>query len=188
MSTTPAKGGRGQTAIGCLVAILVIAIPGYFQFVRVANEFGPVGMDVDGRRIFLQSLSAGAVSGAGVTSEWEDSNVVARLLIQEPMRTTIRIRLPANAGTTSSEQMTALSAPFTPFDDNGEQLYLTAKATIGVPELNKRLSDLSVRTFGDLLAACGFRRYEVYQGSDLLFASDLPKVGEGNTKFAGWTR
>jgi hypothetical protein len=188
MSTTAAPSSRAQFAIGCLIAVFVFAVPVYFQFIRVANEIGPVGMDVDGRKILLQTLSDGSANGSRATSEWEDSNVLVRLIVQEPMRTTFRLRLPENAGTTREDHKSALGGPFTPFDSSTEGIFMTANTKIDGAELNKRLSDLQVGTLAELLAAFGFRRYEVYQGTGLLFAADLPKVGEGNTRIAGWTR
>lgn len=155
----------------------------------MANEVGPVGTDVEGRRILLESLDDGLPDqGSSVTSEWEDSNVVIRLIVQEPMRTTFRVRLPESARTTAQEHEAALRARFTTFPESDDPFWLTSKDSIPVSELNGRLRELDVETFGAMLAAMGFRRYEAFQGEHLLFAADLPVVGRGNVRVAGWTR
>ena len=124
-----------------------------------------------------------------ITSEWEDSNVVTRLLIQEPMRTTLRFRstrapseLSVNAETTLNQPVATLTA------DLGSTMWLRKDVSETREVFVSHLNDLGVRTLADLLAAMGFRRYEVYGAGQLIFATDLPKIGNGNVRIGGTER
>ena len=55
-------------------------------------------------------------------------------------------------------------------------------------EFLSKVRELGVKTLADLLAAMGFRRYEVYAAGQLNFATELPKIGGGNMRVVGTER
>ena len=178
------KGGAVQSILGGLSVLVFVGASVYSQFIRTANEVGPVGMDTDGRGILLQSLTT-PVNQVG--SEWEDSNLIQRLIIQEPMRTTFRIRS-NQVSIGSPEIQRGLDAPFDIFPDTTEGIWLTKADKVPISEFNLRLKQLGVRSVAELLAAMGFRRYEIYESSVIVFETVLPVVGAGNTRIAGLAR
>jgi hypothetical protein len=54
-------------------------------------------------------------------------------------------------------------------------------------EFDLRLRDLNVRTVGEMLAAMGFRRYEVWFGTSKI-SVELPQIGSGNVRWVGGDR
>lgn len=194
MSATPESTGsaqsRLQSVLGCVSVLAFVLAGGYCNFVRTADEIGPAGVDTDGRQIWIDSLASGIDDATlTITSEWEDSNILSRLLIQEPMRTTLRFKSTHAVSEVDLHADTTLSQPATSFIDAfGERIWLRRDVSETRDEFVSRLTELGVRTEADVLAAMGFRRYEVYAAGEVIFATDLPKVGDGNVKIAGTER
>jgi hypothetical protein len=158
--------------------------------VRTANEIGPAGVDTDGRQIWIDSLASRIDDPTlTITSEWEDSSVLTRLLVQEPMRTTLRFKSTHAVAEVNLNAEATLSQPASSFTDAlADQVWLRRDVRETREEFVSRLSELGVRTEADVLAAMGFRWYEVYAAGQLIFATGLPNVGNGNVKFAGTER
>ncbi len=179
-----------QTAVGCLLLLAFLVASGYCQFVRTADEIGPAGVNTDGRQIWIEMIQSSAGSPpVTVTSEWEDSNLLVRLLVQEPMRTTLRFRTEESVTGVDTSARRSLDQNASAVTDGlGDRVPLRKDETESRADFVARLSKLGVRTVADLLGALGFRRYEVYSGGQLVFATDLPRIGQGNVKIAGTER
>lgn len=167
----------------------MIVAAGYCGFGRVVNEVGPVGMDVAGRQIFLQTLeTALRDSGVRVTSEWDDTNVLGRL-VQEPMRTTIRLIGPADRTDGIAENAAALlRQPHGNLTRELQTIWISENYKVTGQEFATMLAREGVQTLGDALAAMGFRRYEYFAATRLVFAADLPSISRGNIKHVGGQR
>ena len=155
----------------------------------VSNEVGPVGMDTDGRQIFLQTLEHRfRDSGVRVTSEWDDSNILQRFA-QEPMRTTFRLIGPGEADADASRRAEeSLALRFDEITVEITEISMGSDRKMSGRDFEKRLRELGVVTVADMLGAMGFRRYELFAGSKLVFARDLPVIGRGNVKHVGGER
>jgi hypothetical protein len=176
---------KAQTAGGLLFVLFLVVSGAYCSVVRVTNEIGPVGMDTSGRQILIQSLEAYlADDQVRVTSEWEDTNIVGRM-IQEPMRTTMRFISEDPAAKADADGI--LAQPFTAFTGGMTEISMSRDRTLSRDEFDLRLRDLNVRTVGEMLAAMGFRRYEVWFGTSKI-SVELPQIGNGNTRFVGGDR
>lgn len=183
-----AKAGRFLAAIGVLAVIAI----GLHSCFRVTNEIGPIGADKAGRQIFLQSLQYyfGTPLGLTVTSEWSDSTFLGRLFIQEPMRTTIRFVAPDSVQSDAGAPSQFLNTPFRDFFNQfkpppNASISLRENDSILLPEFYKRLDSLGASSVADMLAAMGFRRFEVYRGERLVTERELPTIGRANIKWAG---
>jgi hypothetical protein len=179
-----------QSVLGCFGLLTLVAASAYCQFVRIADEIGPAGVNTDGRQIWIQDLQGAARnSGLSVTSEWDDSNLLSRLLIQEPMRTTLRFKTTDVIDGLATSASQSLDQPASSATDGlGDRIPLRKDDTETRAAFVARLNELHVQTVADLLAALGFRRYEVYSVGQLIYWRDLPKIGQGNIRVAGMER
>lgn len=179
--------------LGAVAFLLFIVIGIHSTYFRVTNEIGPIGADKAGRQIFLQTLQyyLGDPLGVTLTSEWSDSTFLGRLLFQEPMRTTIRFVSSETLAQVDPEAPRQfLNASFREFFGQFKppaeaSISLRENDSIPLSEFYGKLDALGASSVADMLAAMGFRRFEVYHGERLLAASDLPTVGRANVKWVG---
>lgn len=76
--------------IGTVIIFLVV-YGVYSMFFKTTNEIGFLGADKAGRQVFIQSLDSFLKQGnISVDSDFNDHNILSRIIIGEPMRTTIR--------------------------------------------------------------------------------------------------
>lgn len=170
--------------------VLFIAYSIYAVLLRQTNEIGPIGFDKVGRQIFLQTLEAeNKDAGLRVTSEWEDTTFMERMFIKAPMRTTMRFILDKPAGPYGVHTLqTFLDAPWqTYFMGMGPktEVFFQEEVRLSLADLYTALGKVGAKTNKDMLAAMGFRRYEIYQGTALVTRHELKSIGRGNMKIMG---
>lgn len=189
MSQTP----KGVSAVGTAAVLLIIGLSVYHSCFRVTNEIGPIGADKAGRQIFLQSLQhyMGEPLGFTVTSEWSDLPLLKRLLVQEPMRTTIRFVFSKGADQPDPRPFAELlEAPYPRFfalfnSSPDAEIWLREEHSVPLADFSERLDELGAFTVEDMFASLGFRRFEVYHGGRALLMRDLPEVHRANVKWVG---
>lgn len=180
-------------AAGAAAFLLLVGFSLYHSCFRVTNEIGPIGADKAGRQIFLQSLQhyMGKPLGYTVTSEWSDSSFLVRLLVQEPMRTTIRFVLPKDGGEPDSRPfIELLEAPYPRFfalfnSPPDAEIWLREEHSVPLANFYERLDDIGASTVEDMFASLGFRRFEVYYDGRALLQRDLRQVHRANVKWVG---
>ena len=202
---------RLKTIGGSLFVSLVFASSFWVSCFRVNNEIGPIGADKTGRQVMIQTLDAYYQQPEGyltadapkirVTSEWDDTIFLGRLF-QEPMRTTLRVVIPIDFF--PARNIFGESVGFKPIGkDDLERSYsgfllfryqqpITLQAhedgtriEQSPKEIDRGLNDLGAKTIADLFAAWGFRRFEQFKGSEMVFGVDLPTLGRPNLKHVG---
>lgn len=173
-----------------LAVVLFIAYSIYAVLLRQTNEIGPIGVDKDGRQIFLQTLDAvNKDNGLRVTSEWESTTFLERMFIKEPMRTTIRFVM--RGSTDISDVLVSrayLDMPWSNYFRGAPpegKMHLREDVEVLLPEFYMALEKLGAKTNEDMFAAMGFRHYEVYRGDALVALYDLDNIGRGNVKHMG---
>ena len=81
-----------------------------------------------------------------------------------------------------------LDAPWqTYFTGLGPETEVSFQEEVRLPlaELYAALNKVGAKTNRDMLAAMGFRRYEIYQGTTLVTHHELKSIGRGNMKISG---
>lgn len=188
---------RLRTAAIALGVVSFFGIGLWQTCFQVTNEFGPVGADKAGRQIMIQSLHAyldrtndSVASGWAVDVESEFLRVplVVRLL-QEPMRTTLRLSyrvLDRSQSVDSTLGQRFLSSPAAEITSlyrgpvsMRENLDVSPDTVVG------RLASLGVGSVAQLLAAFGFRRFQLVVDGTIVFQDTLPTIGRGNSQLAG---
>jgi len=186
-----------MSRVGSLFAMfaltLGLSLSVYSACFRVTNEIGPVGADKSGRQIFVQTLAElyGKPMGFAVTSEWDDSTVVGRLVVAEPMRTTFRIVFDENQPRPTADLEVAFLglsnreffAQFNPGPD--ASIHLRQDWEMPFSEFFNKLDEIGARTVRQMLAALGFRRFEVFHGAVRLLSVDLPEIWRPNIRWVG---
>ena len=160
---------------------------------KVTNEIGPVGADKSGRQIFIQTIDKlyGRPLGMTVTSEWADTNLVQRLIVGEPMRTTFRFVVDSSLSAPSVEygqQFLASSfrsffAQFNP--PPNATLSLRDDRKIPLSDFIGRLDQMNAASVEDMLAALGFRRFDIVFRAKTVFMADLKEISRPNAKWVG---
>jgi len=187
------QASKGVPAVGAAGFLLIIGLSFYHSCFRVTNEIGPIGADKAGRQIFLQSLQhyMGEPLGYSVTSECSDSSFLVRLLVQEPMRTTIRFVFPKDADQPDPRPfIELLDAPYPRFfalfnSPPDAEIWLREEHSVPLADFYDRLDELGASTVEDMFASMGFRRFEVYYDGRALLQRDLPEVNRANVKWVG---
>lgn len=184
---------KASPVLASAAVLLVIAASFYHACFKVTNEIGPIGADKAGRQIFLQSLQhyMGEPLGLNITSEWADSSFLGRLVIQEPMRTTIRFEVASTRDAPDPKTFVEFLelpyprffAEFNPPPD--ASISLREDHEILLADFYHRLDELGVATVGEMFACLGFRRFELYHGQRAVLQSDLPQVHRPNVKWVG---
>lgn len=136
-----------------------------FPFFRTTNETGPIGADMNGRQILIQKMRANMSNGDfTVTTEWDESSYLYRLLIQPPMRTTLKFKF--TKGTTDLTVEHCNNLLEMEFDENALDIYdsdieLTESHSITKYEFNKFFRENKCKTMQDFFCTFGFTTLEL---------------------------
>ena len=168
-----------NTVKNVLIGICFVAITGYFlyfNFIRNTNEIGYLGIDKNGRQIFIQTLDNYLEPDTKVDSDINDHNIFSRILIQEPMRTTIRFDSKSSSNKISLTNADEyLSQPYNVIlDEYTGDISTRSDSKITPDDLKKRLDEKGVKTIEDLLAGFGFKKLQIYNRKD--FPVVLPRA------------
>lgn len=171
--------------IRTLIAIaIIIAI--FHNFTVIVNERGFLGMDKDGRQVFIQTINhyTSKEDGIMIASEWDDFSFLERLW-QEPMRTTLRVYQTVsdeeyhNLGVSelfgqSSVEIMIDEISYKEFLQNySSEIYMSEDYAISSKDLEKFANEAGVVTYRDLLSGFGFTNYEYYINGELKSAITL---------------
>lgn len=130
-------------------------------------------------------------AGLRVTSEWEDSYFLERLIVGEPMRTTLRFVVPENGPPPDPRASRVfLDSPIGLFFGRlnpppEAKIHVTADRSVPLKTFLDSLDELQAKTLEDMFASMGFRRYEMYYGKQPVVGYDLKQIGKGNSKWIG---
>jgi len=175
----------GQYIPGILFVIF-IGIFGFRSCTTTTNERGFLGMDKDGRQIFIQTMnyySHTIDDKFTYTSDWDDFSFLERLW-QEPMRTTLRIYETMDKDEYFKFQTakgladlifprdieSILDIPYQDsglFQDANLEINMDENYTISLGELEKRVKETDVITHRDLLRGFGFTKFEYFVNGKL---------------------
>ncbi len=171
------KRARGWLGVAFFIAVVVYSF--YSTFVKTSNEIGFLGMDKAGRQVFIQSLDSFLDPNINVDSDFFDHNLISRMLIQEPMRTTLKFDIrDENEFVATSESIGAfLAAPASKLVDMYKSnVTMQENYELTLDEFRKLVNDKEVKSIGDLLSGFGFKRFEVYSRGILIKRVDFPKT------------
>ncbi len=172
-----------------MVILAAIITYVFHYFTTTVDETGFLGMNKDGRQIFIQSMDhyIGTMdSSVTVSSEWDDYSFLERLW-QEPMRTTLKINKAMSedeylqfriarglSETTRSEDVeTSLEIPYVDFIRNLSEISLSEDYSISSEELETIANEAGVVTYRDLLRGFGFTSHEYYVNDELISSITL---------------
>jgi len=172
------------------IAVFIFFGVGFYRgCVATTNEIGYLGVDKTGRQVFIQTLNHHYQSRFNVDSDFFDYPIYQRLL-QEPMRTTLRITILTDdiALYTEKSVRTSLSDSY-----EGLLMIYTKTISVGedtdisVGEMRRRLNEAGARTLEDFIGGLGFKEYEVYKGGTQIVAIHLKQI-RPNVKYVGAIR
>ena len=148
-----------------LTILLFIGYSFYWSFFRTTNEIGFLGADKSGRQVLIQTLDSYYSPDVRVDSDFFDYTFISRIMIQEPMRTTIRFDIQNEKNTASlSSVENFLTQPYNGFIDNfKEKIFMQDGYEITPEELKESLSEKNVKTMEDFLAGFGFKKFQIYE-------------------------
>lgn len=177
--------GKG---IVIVIAIMLFLSKGIYDwFFRVTNEIGAIGTDKIGRQVMLQTFNSLFPNDTRFDSEWNDATFIRRLLIQEPMRTTMRIFIPPTEPCpTTQDCSTLLKQPYSVLLSmyTGE-ISMNEGSSQPLEEVEKRLKKSGATTVEDCLSAFGFKHLEYYCGKNPIAQFDLKMIQGENTIVIG---
>jgi len=149
-----------------LLAIAIVAIicySFYSEFIRTSNEIGFLGASKEGRQVLIQTLDSYMEPDIKVDSDFYDHSFVSRILIQEPMRTTIRFDIKGAGDASLSSAENFLSYPDDDFVKQFKRsVFMQEGSEISPDELIKRLKEKNITTMEGFLAGFGFKQFQVY--------------------------
>lgn len=168
-----------DTLKGCLILLLVFGI-GLYGCFRKNNEVGFLGMDKYGRQVFIQTLTHYSDPGLEAASEWDDTFFLQRVL-QEPMRTTLKIKLQSSGleavlekgdWATYMDEWLEMDALW--LFGEGARLILQKDLEIGYDELEEACETKGIESFRLLLAGFGFKRIQLFVDGEFIQELELP--------------
>lgn len=168
---------KGWLCIALFITVVVYSF--YSAFIKTSNEVGFLGMDKVGRQVFIQSLDSFLDPNVNVDSDFFDHNFVSRILIQEPMRTTLKFDIRDEKEFVASPKSVDafLAAPASKLTDMYKSnITMQENYEMTPDELRKSVNDKGVQNIEDLLSGFGFKRFEVYSRGVLIKKVDLLKT------------
>jgi len=151
-----------------LVSIFLIGLLGlgiYHMFIRSSDEIGFLGAGKVGRQVLLQTFESELQPDVKVESEFFDTPFPIRLIIGEPLRTTIRFNI-QNENKIKADQEAAkyfLSQPAKSISDRFRgKIIMQNGFEITPEELSESMKNKNINTVEDLLAGFGFKKFEIY--------------------------
>lgn len=156
----------------------------YSQFFKTSNEIGFIGADKAGRQILVQTLDAYLEPDIKVDSDFLDYSFLSRVVIQEPMRTTIRFDVQNEQDKASlSTVENFLSQPNDEFITMfKEEISIRDNSEITPDELRKRLNEKNSSTMEGFLAGFGFKKFQIYREGKHVLTVEID-----GTKNVYWT-
>lgn len=153
-----------------LIYICVFSVIGFtiFKMVQTTDEIGYLGAGKVGRQVLIQSLDAISKPRARVDSDFFDRPFIVRLILGEPLRTTIRFDFQEEEVKKITLEMVKqyLNLPHETitqfFQSNKGKILLQKGYELEVNEFRKILKEKNVKTIEDFYAGFGFNKYEVY--------------------------
>ncbi len=151
-----------------LITFFIVALLGlgiYHLFFRSSDEIGFLGAGKVGRQVLLQTFDSELQPDVKVESEFFDSPLPIRLIIGEPLRTTMRFNV-QNENKLKADQETAktfLAQPSRSITDRFQGKIIMQNGFEVTPEeLSESIKNKNVNTIEDLLAGFGFTKFEIY--------------------------
>lgn len=175
---SPAKEKLRNWLIGLgVIAFLVWGF--YGMFIKHSNEVGFLGMDKVGRQVFIQTLDEYLNPNIDVDSEFNDQPLPIRLVVGEPLRTTLRLNIQDEREFQATpESVDAFLAKPATDITNEYHGKITMQDTYEVtPEdLTKTMREKDVKTVEDLFSGFGFETFEVLSRGKLIKSVQLPRT------------
>jgi hypothetical protein len=148
------------------LGVVIFLISGiYDMFIKTTDEIGFLGAGKVGRQVLIQTFEYEMKPDVKVDSEFFDRPFPLRLIIGEPLRTTIRFNI-QNENKLRADQETALTflnQPAQTISDRFQgKIVMQDGFEITPDELKSSMQKNNVNTIEDLLAGFGFNKFEIY--------------------------
>lgn len=168
-----------------VIVLIIITYSFYYAFFKTTNEIGFLGFDKTGRQIFIQTLDTYSEPDINVDSDFSDHNILDRILIQEPMRTTIKFNIKSSSS--NSYLSSADSFLSQPYDILLKQykgnISTRENSEISPTELTQRLNEKGCKTIEDFLAGLGFIKIQIFENGSHKLTVELK--GNKNVYWSG---
>jgi len=179
---TKKAGSTKEKLRNLLIGLGVIAFLGwgfYGMFIKHSNEVGFLGMDKVGRQVFIQTLDGYFHPNIDVESEFNDQPLPIRLIVGEPLRTTLRFNIQDEqefkATPESVDAFLAQPASEITSQYKGK-ITMQDDYEVTPDELLDNMKEKEVKTVADLLSGFGFKSYEVLSRGELVKTIQLPRT------------
>ncbi|MFH1255549.1 MAG: hypothetical protein V1667_03735 [bacterium] len=151
------------------IFLLFIAVGFYQSFIRDSNEIGFLGADKDGRQVLIQTLDEQLKPSVRVNSDFFQHSFLYRLLIQEPMRTTIIFDLKNLQNENQNFNLEGfLNQPHDDFIKNfRDKIFMQERYSVSPDDLKKQLNEKGAKTMEDLLAGFGFKKIQIIENGQI---------------------
>lgn len=165
-----------------LIAVGVVAFFGigiYQMFFRVTDEIGFLGGGKVGRQVFIQTLDHITGDAISVESEFYDHSFLSRMILGEPVRTTLRLDFHDNGLFTPTEEGARqfLDQPHRDITDQYEgAITMQEDFELKSSRLREMMQEKGVVTVEDFLTGLGFRYFEVFVDGTLVSRIELQDV------------
>lgn len=154
-----------QTILVSLFLLVLLGLGIYHQFIRSSDEIGFLGAGKVGRQVLLQTFEYEMKPDVKVDSEYFDTPLPIRLIIGEPLRTTIRFNI-QNENKFRADQTTArnfLEHPANIITDRFQgNIVMQEGYEITPVDLRRIMKVKNVNTIEEMLAGFGFKKFEIY--------------------------
>jgi len=160
-----------------ILAFLLLGV--YNMFIKSSNEVGFLGMDKVGRQVFIQSFDAYLDPNIDVDSEFNDTPLPIRLIVGEPLRTTLKfdIRDEKEFHATPEGVDAFLAKPASYIvDEYRDKITMQDNYEVTPDELKKSMKEKGVQTVEDLLSGFGFKKFEMFSRGVLVKSIELPRT------------
>jgi len=151
----------------------------YGMFIKHSNEVGFLGMDKVGRQVFIQTLDEYFHPNIDVDSEFNDQPLPIRLIIGEPLRTTLRFNIQDEQEFKATpESVDAfLSQPASEITNQYKEIItMQDEYEVTPDDLSETMKEKEVKTVADLLSGFGFETFEVLSRGELVKTVQLPRT------------
>jgi len=168
--------------VGGVISIVFFISIIWYTFFRTTNVIGELGADKVGRQVTIQTLdNLFSTTNIRVTSEWEETNFIERL-IQEPMRTTLRYEFSSSKAQLKEENLVSgikdfLNKPYNDFLNGFKEITITDDVKASPKEIDEYLKNNGGKTMEDYFSGLGFNKVEVYLDGKKVTSINLKQFG-----------
>jgi hypothetical protein len=137
----------------------------YYALFKKTDEIGFLGAGKIGRQVFIQTMNEYGIPDIEVKSDFFDHNILERIIIGEPLRTTIRFNIQNDQKVIFDRKMTEayLNQPYNIITDIFRgKIVMQEEYSLSSKELINMIKNNRIVTIEDLFAGLGFKRFEIH--------------------------